>query len=155
MWHFATPLGSKIIKITTSAVSTLGKLITNGVYQGKEKTAALKAAFKNNYSQYQKNPNFDRILKMTTGIRSLKHLTGVSRIFAAIDTHHMLRSAPATSKAFKYAKTAMGAFYNPKQNPRPPLDTDKQGYDAIPLSAILGHVNEGDDWRDKLLAAVR
>ena len=153
--HFATPLGSRIIKVTTSAVSTLGKLITNGVYQGKEKTAALKAAFKDKYIQYQKNPNFDRILKMTAGIRSLKHLTVVSRIFAAIDTHHMLRSAPAASTAFKYARTAMGAFYGPKQNPRPPLDADKQGYDAIPLSAILGHVNEGDDWRDKLLAAVR
>lgn len=149
--HFTGTVGSKIINITSTAVSTLGKLISNGVYQGKEKTAALKAAFGDQqYAKYRKNPNFDRILKMTAGINSLKHLATVARIFAAIDTHYMLRQADANSHEFKLAKTAMSAFYRPKA-----AQNGKAGYDELPLSAILGHVGEGDDWRSKLLAAVR
>lgn len=153
--NFASPIGSKIIKVTTSAVSTLGRLITGGIYSGNEKTAALKAAFGDQYGRYKKNPDFDRILKMTAGINSLKHLAVVSRIFAAIDTHHMLRSASAKSRAFKLARNAMSAFYEPKAPLPGQPDNKKEGYDRIPLSAILGHVNEGDDWRSKLLAAVR
>lgn len=149
--HFTGTVGSKIINITTTAVSTLGKLITNGIYQGKEKTAALKAAFGDQqYAEYRKNPNFDRILKMTAGINSLKHLATVARIFAAIDTHYLLKHADANSHEFKLAKTAMSAFYRPKD-----AQNGKAGYDELPLSAILGHVGEGDDWRSKLLAAVR
>lgn len=150
--HFTGTLGSKIISITTTAISTLGKLITNGIYNGKEKAAALKAAFGDAYTTYKNNPNFDRILKMTAGINSLKHLAVVSRIFAAIDTHHLLRVSPSSSFEFNLAKTAMSAFYKPKQRG---VDPTKQGFDLLPLSAILKHVGEGDDWRSKLAAAIR
>ena len=143
---------SKIITITTTAISTLGKLITNGIYNGKEKAAALKAAFGNNYEQYKKNPNFDRILKMTAGIKSLNHLAVVSRIFAAIDTHHLLKAAPSGSFEFNLAKTAMSAFYKPKKIGADPA---KGGFDLLPFSAILKHVGEGDDWRSKLSAAIQ
>lgn len=67
----------------------------------------------------------------------------------------MLRSASAKSRAFKLARNAMSAFYEPKAPLPGQPDNKKEGYDRIPLSAILGHVNEGDDWRSKLLAAVR
>lgn len=150
--HFTGKVGSTIIKITTTAISTLGKLITNGIYNGKEKTAALRAAFNNDYTTYKKNPNFDRILKITAGINSLKHLAVVSRIFAAIDTHHLLKAAPAGSFEFKLAKTAMSAFYKPKQIG---ADAAKEGFDILPFSAVLKHVGEGDDWRSKLTAAIR
>lgn len=154
--HFTGKVGSTIIKITTTAISTLGKLITNGIYNGKEKTAALRAAFSDAssdaYTTYKKNPNFDRILKITAGINSLKHLAVVSRIFAAIDTHHLLKAAPAGSFEFKLAKTAMSAFYKPKQIG---ADAAKEGFDILPFSAVLKHVGEGDDWRSKLTAAIR
>lgn len=150
--HVTGKLGSSVIKITTTAISTLGKLITNGIYNGKEKTAALRAAFGNNYATYKKNPNFDRILKMTAGINSLKHLAVVSRIFAAIDTHHLLKAAPSGSFEFNLAKTAMSAFYKPKKIG---VDAAKGGFDILPFSAVLKHVGEGDDWRSKLTAAIR
>lgn len=150
--HFLGTAGSKIISITTTAISTLGKLITNGIYNGKEKAAALKAAFSNNYEQYKKNPNFDRILKMTAGIKSLNHLAVVSRIFAAIDTHHLLKAAPSSSFEFNLAKTAMSAFYKPKKIGADPA---KGGFDLLPFSAILKHVVEGDDWQSKLSAAIQ
>ena len=89
---------------------------------------------------------------MTAGINSLKHLAVVSRIFAAIDTHHLLRVSPSSSFEFNLAKTAMSAFYKPKQRG---VDPTKQGFDLLPLSAILKHVGEGDDWRSKLAAAIR
>lgn len=150
--NFLGTVGSKIINITTTAISTLGKLITNGIYNGKEQSAALKAAFGNEYAKYKKNPNIDRILKMTAGINSLKHLTIVARIFAAIDTHHLLKAAPSGSYAFNLAKTAMSAFYKPKKLG---ADLTKGGFDLLPLSAILKHVGEGDDWRSKLSAAIQ
>ena len=145
--HFLGTAGSKIISITTTAISTLGKLITNGIYNGKEKAAA-----SNNYEQYKKNPNFDRILKMTAGIKSLNHLAVVSRIFAAIDTHHLLKAAPSSSFEFNLAKTAMSAFYKPKKIGADPA---KGEFDLLPFSAILKHVVEGDDWRSKLSAAIQ
>lgn len=103
-------------------------------------------------SSIKKNPNFDRILKMTAGIKSLNHLAVVSRIFAAIDTHHLLKAAPSSSFEFNLAKTAMSAFYKPKKIGADPA---KGGFDLLPFSAILKHVVEGDDWRSKLSAAIQ
>ena len=144
--EYVDPVSSTILNVVGSGIKFFAKLIGNKIYNWREQKGAVTAALGD--PKYYDYPHFDSILKEYTGINGRSHLAQVSRIFTAIDTHVLLRGAPPGSPEEQLAKTAMSAFYNVDG----PSGTNIR---KIPLSALLGQVGEGENWRSRLAAAIR
>lgn len=145
---FVDPVTKRIIKSATAGIRILTKIIANGVYKSREKTALLKEALPkekvDKYDHFWMTSRFDKVLKRVTGVNSLHKMTSAMRIITAIDMQVLIHNAQDNSPEKTVAEKVMGAFYS-----------DPAKYKQIPLTSILGHMGEGDEWRKKLAESIR
>lgn len=150
--NFVDPVTEAILGLVKKGIGTVGKLITNFVYNKVSEKETLKAAFprEDDFKEVNRasSGEFDSALQKTTGIKSKKSLAQVSRIFSAIDLHVLMNADDDAS--WKLAKDAMGAFYNfPNDD-----SAAKAHLRKIPLSALLSKVGEEGGWRSALQGAL-
>lgn len=153
------PISKAILSLAKFGIGTLGKLISNGVYNSRETRAILRSAFsEQDAKDFNVKDPFESELKKTTGIKSRKDMNTAARIMTAIDTHVLLRDAPYESAEYKLAKKAIDTIYNIKPADvevgytpiSPSADKRKGNVLKLNLSDLLKPLGVSGNWREQL-----